>query len=114
MDYFNSHENVVKEGKVKRKCLPFDANVTLCEGEFNRFYMRGTCLKAIEKGDNSVIAYRARHSNEPRPESVKIENTKLDVIQLLMDLRIYPGFEKALKLPPGPNSGMSVKLIDSK
>lgn len=110
MSHFNSHEQRRNpKGGYTAAQIPHNANVTLCEGEFNRYYIRGVCLKAIEMGKR-VIAYRARHSNNPRSESVALEGRGLDPNQLLEDLRKNPGVDTALGLPPGPNSGMSVKL----
>ena len=90
--------------------IPDTANVTLCEGEFNRYYIRGVCLKAIEMGKGLVTAYRARHSANPRSESIALEGRSIDAKRLLEDLRANPGVDTAMGLPPGPNSGMSVKL----
>lgn len=110
MEYFNSHyRRKTKSGFTQVK-MNKDANVTLCEGEFNRFYIRAVCLKAIAIGQGMVTAYRARPSNNPRPESTEIENKQFDADKLLNDLRTNIGVDTVLGLPPGPNSGMSVRL----
>ena len=85
-----------------------DAHVTLGEGEFNRFYIRGVCLRAIEEG-RQVVAYRARFSSEPRSSSLAVDGTAFDPTLLLEDLRAHPGTEPQHGFP-GPNSGMSVRL----
>ena len=109
--FFNSHyPRKNSKGGYTNVTMPEDANRTLCEGEFNRFYIRGLCLKAISLGHTTVTAYRARPSKNPRPESVAIENKEFDANKLLSDLRNNPGVNTAFGLPPGPNSGMSAKL----
>ncbi len=113
MNNFNSHETRDKDGKVIRVKVPQSANITLCEDEFNRYYIRAVCLKALEREDNFVIVYRARLSINSRPESIAIDNTQIDAKKLLNDLRTKIGVDTALGLPPGPNSGMSIKLIGS-
>lgn len=90
--------------------VPANANDTLAEGEFNRFYVRGLCRRAIDEKVPHVVAYRARHSDNPRPESVAVVGKAFSPEALLDDLRASPGVETSLGLPPGPNSGLSVKL----
>jgi hypothetical protein len=89
--------------------VPITAPVTLGEGEFNRFYLRGVCRRAI--ADTQVVEiYRARASSQPRAESEAMIGTRLDPEVLLADLRAHVGVDLALKLPPGPNSGLSGRL----
>lgn len=106
-DCFNSHEprgaNMVK--------VPVTAAQTFAEGEFNRFYIRGVCLRAINEG-REIEVYRARTSGSPRPESEALIGRKMNPSALLKDLRDNKGFETALGLPPGPNSGLSIKMAD--
>jgi hypothetical protein len=90
--------------------IPSNAHETLAEGEFNRFYVRGLCLRAIREKITQVMAYRARHSDHPRPESEAIVGKSFAPSALLNDLRTSAGVEPALGLPPGPNSGLSVRL----
>lgn len=85
-----------------------DAHITLGEGEFNRFYIRGVCLRAIEEG-REVVACRARFSSEPRNSSLAVDGTLFDPVVLLEDLRAHPGAEPQHGFP-GPNSGMTVRL----
>ncbi|WP_081613348.1 hypothetical protein [Xanthomonas sp. SHU 199] len=109
--YLRSHEERrTPKGGVTVAKVPVTANTTLAEGEFNRFYARGLCQRAIADGQRSVVAYRARHSENPRPESEAIIGKHLEPDALLQDLRTSSGVEPALGLPPGPNSGLSVRL----
>lgn len=89
--------------------VPETANQTLADSEFNRFYMRGLALRAISSGQTLTI-YRARHSDNPRQESEAMIGRQIDAHKLLSDLQDNIGTDTALGLPPGPNSGLSVKL----
>ena len=109
--YFNSHyPRRNPTGSFTQAKMPTNANITLCEGEFNRFYIWAVCIKAIASGKKYVTAYRARRSDNPRSESVAIEGQQFEADKLLNDLRTNIGVDTALGLPPGPNSGMSVRL----
>ena len=112
-------KNYLKEYEQKRKPksteytmakVPGNAHVMLSEGEFNRFYIRGLCLKAADDGIKELEIYRAKEVSNPRPESEIMIGKKIDVQSLLNDLRSNIGIDTALGVPPGPNSGLSVKL----
>lgn len=90
--------------------VPVTAPDTLAEGEFNRFYVRGLCLRALEDGVMELIIYRAKEVMTPRRESEAMIGARMDVRALLLDVRTHPGVDTALRLPPGPNSGLSVRL----
>ena len=107
----NSHEERrTPSGGVTTAKVPATAPDTLAEGEFNRFYVRGLCARAIHDRISQVEVYRARHSDHPRPESEALVGKRIDPTALLNDLRSSPGVEPALGVPPGPNSGLSVFL----
>lgn len=89
--------------------VPVTAPDTMAEGEFNRFYVRGLCRRAIEE-KVALIVYRAKAVTNPRPGSEEKIGTQIDPNALLTDLRSSPGVEPALGLPPGPNSGLSLRL----
>jgi len=90
--------------------VPVTAADTLAEGEFNRFYARGLCRRAIADGVQAVEVYRTKQVTNPRTESQAMIGKKIEARALLEDLRTHPGVEPALGLPPGPNSGLSVRL----
>ena len=90
--------------------VPVTAPDTLAEGEFSRFYARGLCLRAIADGIGKVVVYRAKEVKHPRTKSQEMIGKEIDAEALLNDLRINTGVDTALRLPPGPNSGLSVQL----
>lgn len=90
--------------------MPINAHEMLAEREFNRFYICGVCLRAIEDGISEVIVYRAKAVENPRQSSQEKIGQRVPVDALLRDLRMHIGIETALGLPPGPNSGLSVRL----
>ncbi len=97
-------------GGVTTAKVPISAPDTLAEGEFNRLYVRGLCMRAIEEGVAEVEVYRGKSVRQPRPESVAMIGKRIPAQALLKDLRQSPGVEPALGLPPGPNSGLTVRL----
>ena len=99
-----------KTGTPYEKAVPANATETLAEGEFNRFYLRGLCLRAIEDGIPSLEIYRAKAVLDPRPDSIARIGQRVDPKYLLDDLRVNPGVDTALGLPPGPNSGLSARI----
>lgn len=112
--FWKSHETRhLPSGKITQAKVPVTAPETLAEGEFNRFYIRGVCRLAIERGIPFVVAYRAKQVAVPRPDSQAKIGRHYDPAKLLSDLREHIGVEPALGLPKGPNSGLSVKLPDA-
>jgi hypothetical protein len=90
--------------------MPFNAAETLAEGEFNRFYIRGLCRRALETGIAQLIIYRAKPVEKPRAESEQRVGAVLEPSELLQDLRTNIAVETCLGMPPGPNSGLCVKF----
>ena len=89
--------------------LPEGAEETLAEGEFNRYYARGLCLRALADGIDEVVVYRAKAVRSPRPDSQAMIGQRIPAERLLEDLRTHPGIEPALGLPK-VNSGLSIRL----
>ena len=89
--------------------VPSIAHEMLADGEFNRFYIRGVCRKAIEE-NTEIEVYRAKKVSKPRANSTSKIGTIYDPDKLLEDLRSNIGVDTSLGLPSGPNSGLSVKL----
>jgi len=91
--------------------LPSYAPRVLAEGDFNRYYMRGVCARAVAEARGVVEVYRARVSAEPRPESQELVGQRLDAATLLQELRTrYADSDEEPQLGK-PNSGLSVRLV---
>jgi hypothetical protein len=90
--------------------MPVNASETLAEGEFNRFYCRGICCRATTESNDKVIAYRAKQVDTPRSESQALIGRSFTASAILVDLRSNPGLDTIFGLPPGPNSGLSLKF----
>jgi len=101
-------EYEIVQGKSKK--VPHTANETLAESEFNRFYIRGVCLRAIAEGILSVVVYRAKSVTHPRAESEAKVGTSVPTAQLLAEIRSNKWIENSLGIPSNPNSGLSVRL----
>jgi hypothetical protein len=100
----------LSSGKIIKVKVPETAYITLAEGEFNRYYARGVCLRAIKEGIGNVLVYRGKEVTNPRQESeAKIGNIVVANV-LLDDLRKSIGVETALGIPSGPNSGLTIRL----
>src|SRR5713101_1951540 len=48
--------------------VPVTAADMLAEGEFNRFYARGLCRRAVQEGITGLVIYRAKQVSNPRPD----------------------------------------------
>jgi hypothetical protein len=92
------------------KAVPHDAHVTLAEGEFHRFYLRGLSARAVEDGIEHLEIFRAKVVHVPRWESEARIGKRIAPSALLADLREHPGVDLALGVPNGPNSGLSARL----
>jgi hypothetical protein len=91
--------------------VPHTAADTLAEGEFNRFYARGLCAHLLASNGTQVEVYRGKEVENPRAESQAMIGARLPAQELLSDLRASPGVDTALRLPPGPNSGLTVRRV---
>lgn len=94
----------VGEGRVVQAKVSKIAHRNIGEAEFNRYYMRAICLKAIDQNADEVEVYRARPSTNPRPDAADSKNAR----ELLEHLRTTD-----ISVPgsfPGPNSGRSVRI----
>lgn len=94
-----------------RSKVPDSAADTLAHGQFNHYYMRGVCRRALATGQKRVKVYRARSVSQPRRESQRRLGWELNAEELLENLRAQPEEGNRLQVPGGPNSGLSVRLL---
>lgn len=100
-----------RKGVPYQKAVPSNAAQLISEGEFNRFYMRGLCCYAIEKGVSALEVYRAKAVDHPRPESETKIGMRFSPAEMLADLRENRGDDQPfLGIPGGPNSGISLRI----
>jgi len=104
-----TEERRVRDGVALAK-VPSNAADTLAEYDFNRFYIRALCRRALEDGVAHLEVFRAKRVDAPRASSQAKVGAPVDPRQLLYDLRTHIGAETRLGLPAGPNSGLSVRL----
>ncbi|MEZ8080960.1 hypothetical protein A1OW_24295 [Enterovibrio norvegicus] len=105
----DSYQKRKPKGGFTTAKVPYTAPQTLAEGEFNRFYCRGLCARAIEEG-KMVQVYRGKEVAHARSASETMIGKVVDPKVLLEDLRVNIGVDTALGLPAGPNSGLTIKL----
>ena len=107
-----THEERRKsKGGITIAKVPHNAAQQLAEGEFNRFYLRGICSRALDEGKSQIQIYRGKEVSNPRPESERKIGELIDASELLNDLRDVDFVDKALKLPAGPNSGLTAEIV---
>jgi hypothetical protein len=97
-------------GKIITARVPFNAAEVLAESEFNRFYVRGLSRLAIDQKIPRLEVYRAKAVAQPRAESQRLIGLLCDPEVLLIDVRASIGVETALGVPPGPGSGITVRI----
>lgn len=111
--YLQSREQYVRNGVTHSRDInkPYAAQ-QLAEGEFNRYYIRGLCLRAKAEGKDVLIVYRGKHVHQPRPESELKIGAAISVDILLTTLRSndFVTIENVLGVPGGPNSGLTCRL----
>ncbi len=97
-------------GELTTVRIPRTAPDTLSEGEFNRYYMRGLCVRVIEEGLDQVKVYRGKPVSPSRPEAEAMLGKRLSAKTLLEDLRESISVDSAFGLPAGPASGLTVGM----
>lgn len=104
------YERRKPKGGYTMAAVPHTAHETMGEGEFNRYFTRGLCRRAIQDGLAALEVYRAKVVADPRPTSQTKIGLLVDPRAILEDLRRTQGLEPALGLPPGPNSGLTLRI----
>jgi len=97
-----------KSRKLKDRLVPITAHQTLAEDDFNRFYMRGICLKALEI-EKKIVVYRTKPVKYPRIEIFNLIGDLPDPSEFIEGWRAFPNSETLFEL----NSGLSVRIIMS-
>lgn len=87
-----------------------DAAERLAGGEFNRYYIRAICSRAISQGLGMVKVYRALTVETPRDSSPRI-GQQISAKSVLADARRDYDVPPRTGIPHGPNSGLSVRTV---
>ncbi|MEG8045772.1 hypothetical protein QP175_05805 [Sphingomonas aerolata] len=103
-------ERAKPKGGFTIAAVPYTDHETMGEGEFNRYYSRGLCRRAIDEGVPLLEVYRAKTVAQAREASQAKIGMQVDPSVILNDLRNTQGVEPALGLPPGPNSGLTLRI----
>lgn len=98
-----SIEGLIKDGS------PVNAALLLAGDQFNLYYIRAIARRAVESGQDDVTIYRAKLSEEPRPESLALVGTTTTATSLLDDLRSNTLTPWKVRVPK-VGSGLSVRL----
>jgi hypothetical protein len=111
-------KNFLYQSEIRKKAddgvtlakIPATAAETLADGDFNHYYVRGLCARAIAEGIDQVIVYRGKEVENPRPESRELTGQILDPRELLEGMRARNSSGKGLMIPAGPNSGLTISI----
>src|SRR3954465_10340977 len=106
-----SESRRTRSGGTTTARVPQMAARMLAEGDFNRYYMRGIALRAIEEGRQILEVYRARLSMEPRLESAQLEGQRIPAAELLDHLRGPISVDSNVAPLGRTNSGLGVRLV---
>jgi len=87
---------------------PVDSARKLGRTEFNRYYIRGICLRAASHGTNEVVVYRAHGSASPRSSSIALVDSVQSAPVILANIRGSQGGDPATGLGR-VNSGLSIR-----
>lgn len=111
--YLSAYERRVVRGRPVTAKVGANAAALLAADQFNRYYIRGVCARALEEHGQqaSVTVYRAKPVSHPRPESQAKIGRAVPASALLDDLRTNEE-ETRFGIPSGPLSGISVRLGD--
>lgn len=95
--------------------VPVNAAEVLAQSEFNRYFVRGLCRRAIATKVQRLQVFRAKAVTNPRIGSESKIGLLVDPEVVLIDVRRSQeyGVDTALGLPPGPGSGITLRIKKS-
>ena len=108
--FIKEYETRIIKGIHHNVKVPHNAPLVLGQGQFNFYYMRGICARAISEGLDEVEIYRARQSYNSRRTSQWLIGKRINAAEFLNEMRVTkdPG---STSLQIGlPNSGLSVRF----
>lgn len=111
LNYMRDQEQYRTKISMRKINKPHSA-LMLAEGEFNRYYLRGLCLRAANENKPALVIYRGKEVAVPRPESEAKIGTSIEIQGLLAALRSndFVSIDQVFAIPGGPNSGLTARL----
>ena len=83
----------------------------IAEGEFNRYYMRGLCARAIAEGVEQVQVYRAKVVATRKASTLERIGQFLSPATVLAEFHSAHRSDPALASPFGPATGLSMRMV---
>lgn len=107
--FFKISEIRFVNGLQREARVPSNAAEILAEGEFNKYYIRGLCRRAIDEGIKDVLVYRAKETTSRSPESESVLGILISPSALLKSMKDGHSLPECLGLSSRPSS-LSIKL----
>lgn len=104
------YHKLKKNGGFIKTKTPQEKALQLAEAEFNRFYCRAICIRAI-KEDKKVKIYRGKKILETSIKSKNMIGHVLSAQEILNELREEVSVNTVLGLPNETNTGLTICLI---
>ncbi|MHB1318703.1 MAG: hypothetical protein ACYCYF_08820 [Anaerolineae bacterium] len=83
----------------------------IAEAEFNRYYMRGLCARAVAEGIEQVQVYRAKVVATRNAQTLEHIGQSLSASALLAEFRNAHETDPALASPFGDATGLSMRFV---
>lgn len=103
-------KRILPVGGVFMAKVPENANETLAEGEFNRYYIRAMCRQAIDTGIKKLQIYNANPERITPMKFNQLIGKNLDPRELLEDLRNH-SYVNGTSGIPVPETGLTVRFV---
>ena len=83
----------------------------IAEGEFNRYYMRGLCARAVAEGVPQLQVYRAKVVATRKASLLERIGQFVSPATILAEFHSAHRSDPALASPFGPDTGLSVRIV---
>jgi hypothetical protein len=83
----------------------------IAEGEFNRYYMRGVCARAVDEGVEQVQVYRAKVVATRKASLLEHIGQFVSPATILAEFHSAHRSDPALASPFGADTGLSMRLV---
>jgi hypothetical protein len=83
----------------------------IAEGEFNRYYMRGLCARAVHEGVEQLQVYRAKVVATRKTSLLQHIGQMVSPAKILAEFHTAHRSDPALASPYGADTGLSMRLV---